>query len=180
MKAKEVLESIIDKLKEKYTDLVDLKTNNSKLHTRIFCSEIENYNVKALQLILGKEEYPILECKLENGNYFLMTTNKMLSLYKNTPYSLSYIDYWWYDSKVREKYKSIIEGDTIIFKYYSLNEQPFWYEIDSFYPADIAHNTILNKMRGIYYPHTLPSLDLIKHTGFSDEPGNVSNCHLEE
>jgi hypothetical protein len=170
MKQIEIFHAIIDKLKEKYGDLVNLKTNNKKLNTKIFVNETYNYEVTELNIKLEREEMPILECILENGNYLLMTTKRMLSRYNGKFFTLNYLDYWWDDSIVRRKYRSIFEGETVVFKYYSLTNEPFWFEIDSFYPADAAHNKILTKMRAIYYAHELPPLELVKDTGFSDEP----------
>jgi hypothetical protein len=60
---------------------------------------------------------------------------------------LFYKDYWWHDRIIFSKNLPLEKGKTKIFKYYSLNKEEFWYEIDSGQPADAAHGCVLSYMR---------------------------------
>lgn len=149
--------NIIQKLKKRYSSInlsSGLLTNNDTLHTKIFLDLIEGFKPK-YDFVIDKQEFPLLECYLENKNYFLMTTNCMYSWYNGMKYELKYSEFWWEDPKIFSLNLPLQKGKTKIFKYYSITKIPFWYEIDSNHPADAAHNCILYNLRN----PTPPPLD---------------------
>ncbi len=136
---------IIDKLKRKYPGL-ELKTNNHALHTIVYKDQksISKFECSLFQLDI--DEVPILECSLPNNNYFLMTTKGMYSFFSNELYMMPYTDFDKSDRDYYRSSKQLGEGETRVFKYYSKKGDSFIYEIDSLYPADASHNTILHEM----------------------------------
>jgi hypothetical protein len=150
MTAEEIFFLILDKLKSRYSDVNNLLTNNDKSHTVIFSSMLNSYFKPECGITLGESEFPILECLLPNGNYFLMSTLKMESYFSGINYKLFYSDYWWYDREYFQNALPFIEGQTKVLKYYSFEKSEFLYEIDSGDPFDAAHGCILYNMRKIY------------------------------
>ncbi|PKV49586.1 hypothetical protein ATE84_1617 [Aquimarina sp. MAR_2010_214] len=144
-------ELIIEKLKEVYGDLDNLKTNNEVLHTRIF-TDISDFRINSI-FKLKDSELPVLECGL-NKNYILATTKSLYSIYNNTKYEMEYQDFLKSDRKYFFKNADIAAGNTRVFKYYLKDGSVFFYEIDSLYPADIIHNTIVLSKRFQKYDET--------------------------
>jgi hypothetical protein len=150
MAGREIFSLILDKLKSRYRDVANLVTKNSENHTNVFSYPINNYHQHEYNLTLELDEFPILECVLPNGNYFLMTTTKMISHYCDKHYVMTYSDYWWHDREFFQKAMPFTEGDTKVLKYFSFEKVEFIYEIDSGEPFDAAHGCILYNMRKIY------------------------------
>jgi hypothetical protein len=150
---------IIDKLRKFNNDLINLKTGNAKLHTRIFLDLNVNYHFLSKHVVLETYEYPYLECLLDNGNYFLMTTERMFSTFEGKQYLLEYRNYRGSDWAFVENNKPIEAGFTKIFKYYSFDGNEFIYEIDSYFPAFFANNIILLYMKEVVQRIQLGTLD---------------------
>lgn len=144
MRTNDRFKIISDALKRKYS--IRFLTNNDQLHTVLFyeTEEAQRWKLDNSVWDLAKDELPVLHCQLDAKNHFLMTTTKMLSLYLGRAYELKYADFESSDRTYYRFSKQIAEGKTRVFKYYSKKGDPFLYEIDSFYPADAAHNTILH------------------------------------
>ena len=137
---------ISGKLNRRYPS--GLRTNNTSLNTRIFYSFKESLEMKQSESTfhIAANELPILKCDLPNGNRFLMTTKSMYSVYNGKTYLLNYIDYQKTKSKSYKNTGEIVDGKTHHFVYLSHDQEEFYYEIDSFYPTDAAHNVILHEM----------------------------------
>ena len=150
MTSLEIYNYILEKLISRYNDLSKLRTNNDSLHTRIFLNATFSYQYSNINVLLDTEELPILECLLPNGNYALMSTVRIISRFQGIKYELSYRDYLWHDKELFAKSLPFSQGKSKVFKYYSKNKQEFFYEVDSFEPADACHNCILYQMRKIY------------------------------
>jgi hypothetical protein len=141
---------LLSKLKSRYKDINNLLTKNNKSHTVIFSSLLDGYCKHEYHIILELNEFPILECLLPNGNYFLMSTTKMMSHFDGKDYKLLYSDYWWHDRDFFQKALPFTEGKTKVLKYFSYDKSEFLYEIDSGEPFDAAHGCVLYNMRKIY------------------------------
>lgn len=142
--------TIISRLRSIHSDLSNLETRNTRLHTKIYedLDKIENWILNGY--ILQDNEYPILECCLENGNYFLMTTERMVSEYLGTKYEITYQDFFKFDPELLLKNREDEESKTLIYKGYAQNKEnikqkgaEFIFEIDSGRPAYFASNQIL-------------------------------------
>ncbi|MDY8137209.1 hypothetical protein [Aquimarina sp. 2201CG5-10] len=136
---------ILEKLKEVYGDLDNLKTNNEILHTRIF-KDVSTLKINN-RFKLKNTELPVLECELENSNYVLATTRSLYSIYNDAKYEMKYTEFLKSDREYFFKNSDIAVGNTRVFRYFFINGKDFFYEIDSLYPADIVHNTIVLSKR---------------------------------
>ncbi|MEW7279201.1 hypothetical protein ABW636_11465 [Aquimarina sp. 2201CG1-2-11] len=136
---------IIQKLKETYGDFDNLKTNNDNLNTKIY-TDINKFR-NEYEFNLSDSELPILDCKLSNKNYILATTQSLYSSYNGVKYQMKYDDFSKIDRTYFFENKQLAEGKTRIFRYFLKNDNDFFYEIDSFYPADIIHNKLVLSMR---------------------------------
>lgn len=148
MNSLNIFNRITFKLNERYKSL-NFKSLGA-LYTVVFDSPVENYTNSHLPFHFDINEYPILECLLPNGNYFLMTTDKMISYFCKKFYLLSYKDYWWHDTETFKNNLPLTEGQTRVFKYLSQTKKEFIFEIESGLPAVATHNCILYEMRKIY------------------------------
>ena len=79
---------VIERLKALYGDLNNLKTHNTILHTKVYHNLDEHRQIDYRDLI--NDELPLLECKLENGNYILATTRSLCSIYNSKKYKMNY------------------------------------------------------------------------------------------
>jgi len=141
----------IEKLIRRYSNGIDcLITGNDSLHTRIFKEYTTGFSLPQYNIYLKEGDAPILSCLLDNGNFFLMTTTQMFSVYSGVFARMRYTDYLWYDKKVFKNNLPFMSGKTKTFKYYTVDQKEFWYEIDSIQPADAAHGCILYFARGAY------------------------------
>jgi len=93
--------------------------------TNLFLEPISNFHATPIEVNLGQGEYPILECYLENGNYFLQTTQRMFSIFGQKKIELLYSNYWWDDIEITSANLPFHIGETKIFKYYSLDKDEF-------------------------------------------------------
>lgn len=112
-------------------------TYNDRLNTIIF--DKEGLEISRKDIIkLSNNEYPLLECDLPNGNYFLMTTDYIYSyfrryLLKKDYQSLTRINdctYFFRDAKPRNK--------TELYVIECKNQELLFFEIDSDYPGYYA------------------------------------------
>jgi len=137
--------AIIENLISRYGDLQNLKTNNDTLNTNVFLNP-EDY-VPYYEFDFSDNELPILDCKYENGNYLLATTQSLYSIFDGEKYFMMYKDFLKSDKSYFSSNKEIAVGKTRTFKYNLKSGKIFFYEIDSFYPADIVHNQLVLNMR---------------------------------
>jgi hypothetical protein len=157
-----IFERVIDRVVSGYGRAISLEgifSGKSKEEVRLFLEAIDGYHIQPTENTLIDGEFPILECNLINGNYFLMTTSKMVSICSKIEYNLFYHNYWWFDPDVyQENFPNWSKGtgETVVYKYYSQEKDVFWYEINSGYPADIAHNCILFEMEQEYIKERPP------------------------
>ncbi|GAA3655928.1 hypothetical protein [Flavivirga jejuensis] len=145
MKDYEMHKLIVDNLISRYGDLKKMKTNNDALNTNVFLN-IADFNSNNRFDFLDNE-LPILDCKCKNGNYILATTQSLYSLFEGKKYSMKYKEFLNSDKSYFSSNKEIAEGKTKVFKYNLKSGEVFFYEIDSFYPADIVHNQLVLSMR---------------------------------
>lgn len=141
----------IEKLTSRYRNGIDcLITGNDFSHTHIFKEYAHDFSLSQYGIFLKEGDAPILSCLLDNGNFFLMTTTQMFSIYSGVFASMKYTDYLWYDIEVLSANLPLTAGKTKTWKYYSTDRKEFWYEIDSIQPADAAHGCILYFARRAY------------------------------
>lgn len=143
---------ISSKLIERYGGYY-LKTNNKDLHTVVTISVENAYEVKdefSNLFDFEELELPIMYCQLSNDNIVILTTRNMYSRFKDTFYKMNYKDFLESDRSYFRFSREIGEGETRIFRYLHKKGE-FMYEIDSYYPADAAHNNILHKMWRGYF-----------------------------
>jgi hypothetical protein len=151
MTGQDIFYLILEKLQERYKEVGGLPTTNNKSHTIFFSHLLINYRKTEYEIMLGSDEFPIVECLLPNGNYFIMSTFRMMSHFNGNNFELLYSEYWWHDREYFEKALPFREGITKVLRYFSLDKTEFFYEIDAGEPVDAAHNCILYYMRKIYY-----------------------------
>lgn len=140
-----IYERVIAKFHRRYGQL-ELKTNNDKLNTKIASNISEANIIKSeydCMFSFDKVEIPILCCKLSNENVIVLTTQNMYSRFENNIYKMNYHDFQTSDRSYYRSSRQLGEGKTRIFKY-THSKGEFIYEIDSFYPADAAHNVVLH------------------------------------
>ena len=141
----------IEKLARRYSNKIDsLITGNDFLHTHVFKEYVLGFSLPQYDVFLKGGDAPILSCLLDNGNFFLMTTTQMFSVYSGVFARMNYADYLWYDKEVYKANFPLTSGKTRTFKYCSRDQKELWYEIDSIQPADAAHNCILYFARSAY------------------------------
>ncbi|NME71265.1 hypothetical protein [Flammeovirga aprica] len=143
----EVANFIINKFKRRYGDK-ELKTHNDRLNTFILrdLETVIDESLVSSTFEIAQEEIPLLFCELPNQNKILMTTRCMYSLYKKKFYKLLYSKYSFSDRSYYRKTIQLVSGKTVTFKYCSIDNEDFFYEIDSFYPADAAHYVVCHEM----------------------------------
>jgi hypothetical protein len=134
----------IEKLTRRYSNGIDcLITGKDSLHTHVFKEYVLGFSLPQYEIFLKGGDAPVLSCLLDNGSFFLMTTTQMFSIYSGVFARMNYTDYLWYDKKVFKANLPLMSGKTKTWKYYSVAQKEFWYEIDSIQPADAAHGCIL-------------------------------------
>ena len=110
------------------------QTYNDQLNTRLLDTPDAQIS-RADVVTLEEDEYPLYECNLPNGNYFLMTTHHVYSyfrkfLFKKTYQNLKRVNdctYFIRDAKPRNK----VELYVVECK----DESLLFFEIDGDYPA---------------------------------------------
>ncbi|MBO9203222.1 MULTISPECIES: hypothetical protein [Niastella] len=152
----------IEKLTRRYSNGIDnLITGNDVLHTHVFKEYIPDFSLPQYDIFLTGGDAPVLSCQLDNGNFFLMTTTQMFSIYSGVFARMNYKDYLWYSHKVFKANGPLFSEKNVktrTWKYYSTDRKEFWYEIDSIQPADAADCCILYFARKAYNVPP-PSLD---------------------
>ncbi len=140
------------KLVDRYGGSI-LKTNNDTENTVVIIDfeKAKEFKIEYFKLFDFEQfELPVMYCILPNTNITVLTTRNMYSRFKGILYKMSYKDFLESDITYFRYSKEIGEGKTKIFRY--LHEKgEFLYEIDSYYPADAAHNNILHKMWTGYF-----------------------------
>ena len=90
--------TILERFKERNKEPSEnWQTYNDQLNTRLL--DKPNAHISRIDLItLATDEYPLLECNLPNGNYFLVTTSHVYSYFRHYLF--------------REKHENLIEFNT--------------------------------------------------------------------
>lgn len=148
MKGQEVLYFINQKMESRYSDIGGLPAIRRRLkYSIIYTNIFEEFRKDDQGIILTQDEFPIIECTLPNGNYFLMSTLRMVSVFQNTRYELPYSEYLWHDSQYMAEALPFNDNSPKTLKYYSRDKSIFIFEIESGLLLDVAHNCVLYNLR---------------------------------
>ncbi|NJO04021.1 MAG: hypothetical protein HC880_22175 [Bacteroidia bacterium] len=135
MKTSQAKSAIIDKFRSRNKKNSNKwETYNDQLNTVLF--DNEDLEIRRKDLIsLEEDEFPLLECNLSNGSYFLMTTHRVYSFFRNYLQEREYEDleglhtgtFFFNDPKLGNK--------TELYAIQCKNKSLLFYEIDGGQPS---------------------------------------------
>jgi hypothetical protein len=113
-----------------------INTHNDVSHTHIYT--VPTPHDGNGYVVLLTDEYPLLECSLQDGNYFLITTDRVISYYRNclqTQFHKDFINFDFSTYKFIDRDNKNQKTEFYILEY---KEDKVFYEIDSYAPSHLA------------------------------------------
>ena len=130
---------IIKKFKERNKVYEDWQTYNDSLNTYLF--DKEGIDIKRKDIItLTEDEFPLLECNLPNGNYFLMTTEHIYSYFRNYLQQRNYSALGGFHPSTYFFRHPSLGNNTEFYVLQCKNNSLLFYEIDSGDPGYCAQD----------------------------------------